>query len=209
MSTAAFRIANASVNIVGIDIRPSAAVQYGIWASSAYVSISTLTVEGAFNVWGAAISVSSWSTVSLASASAWSADAIRLAGSSMTVVTGSTAAAFAQGTYALSFVGSSSNTVTGSMISSGAIVDSDSAWNSITASSFTSRNISALVVQGSSNTLDGVYADNLKGYALIVNGSYGVVVRNSRFEGRGTGSNAAVSYGGGTAHLFEIGRAHV
>ncbi|MEQ1919161.1 MAG: hypothetical protein ABL955_08185, partial [Elusimicrobiota bacterium] len=67
-STAAFLIANSSVNVFGIDIAPTVSVAYGISASSAYAQISSVNVlDTAGFISTAGVTVSSWAMVSYTS----------------------------------------------------------------------------------------------------------------------------------------------
>ena len=102
--SAAFVIANASVSIAGINVAPTGATAYGLFVSSAYVSISSVNViDPAGHISNAGIALSSWTTVSSASVTVGGASAtgFLLPGSTMTSVSYSSAAATGSSGYAL------------------------------------------------------------------------------------------------------------
>ena len=69
-STAGFHVMNASVTLLGLDTKSTNSVTYGVLVSSAYASISSMTLTpfsgGAINQ--AALRVSSWTTVAFVTA---------------------------------------------------------------------------------------------------------------------------------------------
>jgi hypothetical protein len=99
--TAAFVIANASVSVLGIAIVPTSAIGYGIFASSAYVTISSVTVSDPNgNISAAGIAAAGWSSISYSSVSLQivsdpsSIPGIALIGSAMTTISYSTVQTF-------------------------------------------------------------------------------------------------------------------
>jgi hypothetical protein len=91
--TAGFLIANASVNVFGIDVRTEMSIPYGIWASSAYVQISSVAVYtfGAGDVTAAGIRISSWSAISYSTVTVGNAHGYWLDGSTKTSISHSSA----------------------------------------------------------------------------------------------------------------------
>ncbi|MBI4386742.1 MAG: fibronectin type III domain-containing protein [Elusimicrobia bacterium] len=80
-STAAFRIVMSSVVLVDMTIAPTNAVEYGILSTGAYVTISGVNVDSGGKIWGAGISISSYSEVSDSNVTAQNAHGLRLTGS--------------------------------------------------------------------------------------------------------------------------------
>ena len=90
-STAAFLIANASVNVQGISVAVNQSVPYGVWASSAYVQLSSVSVSVAgLGIYTAGVRISSWSAVSYSSVTVGDAYGFWLDGSTRTTVNFST-----------------------------------------------------------------------------------------------------------------------
>ncbi|MBI2384944.1 MAG: right-handed parallel beta-helix repeat-containing protein [Elusimicrobia bacterium] len=93
-SAAAFVIANASVNVQGIDIVPTNPMPYGVFISSTYVSVSGVNVKDAGGkIATAGVATSSWTTVSYTSITVGNIGAwgFFLPGSTMTSVSFSSA----------------------------------------------------------------------------------------------------------------------
>jgi hypothetical protein len=172
-STGAFVIANASVNVMGFDIRPSASVQYGVYATGAYVRVSTVNVDAPTGlVWGAGVAVSSWSTVAGASVTVTAANGFYLAGSTMTTIANSTAVVNGASANALLLSGASSDTVTASVFRNAAghaVQLSGGAFNAISLSTMvtTAATYDGLFLAGSSsNSVTGSYVQSLSGNAV-------------------------------------------
>jgi hypothetical protein len=107
---AGFEIANSSVSLENLHIILRAfPQQYAVLASSAYVHVSSVTIEDPESRVGtASLQLSSWSTLSYSSVSAQNAAALALRGSSGTAVYASTAQAYGAG-YALYVYGAQNN----------------------------------------------------------------------------------------------------
>ena len=52
-----------SGSIYSISVVPTVKVQYGVYASSAYVVISSVNVDSGGNIWKAGMVISSWTNV--------------------------------------------------------------------------------------------------------------------------------------------------
>ncbi|MDD5303123.1 MAG: right-handed parallel beta-helix repeat-containing protein [Elusimicrobia bacterium] len=189
-STAAFLIANSSVNILGIDVRASQNVPYGVWASSAYVQISSVNVStsGSSGIYTAGIRISSWSAISRSSVTAWNAHGLWLDGSAMTAVSYSTFQAKSTSFYALYLNGASSNTFTVVLASNpagtGAYLNAGADYNTISQSTMVSNvaGYYALYLNGSdSNTVTNSYIQNLAGHgaALLAGSGYNTISQSS------------------------------
>ncbi|MDX6771020.1 MAG: right-handed parallel beta-helix repeat-containing protein [Elusimicrobiota bacterium] len=144
---AGFLIQNSSVNIVGIDVMPTGTIGYGVYASSGWVSLSTMTIikdsGGNFN--SAGVKLSSWSTASYldVDASAIAAHGLRLdSDAQRTTVRFSTFVAGDSSVNAVWLNGASSNTLTGviarNLSGRGLRVDS-AAFNLVEDSTFTAN----------------------------------------------------------------------
>ncbi|HBT61186.1 MAG TPA: hypothetical protein DEB40_05530, partial [Elusimicrobia bacterium] len=146
-STAAFVIRNASVNVVGIDVKPTGnTVAYGIYASSAYVRVSSVNVDSGNMIGTAGIRISSWSVVSHTSVTVQNAHGFYLPGSTMTAISYSTAQVNSGSYFALYLNTASSNTFSsffGINVNSaaGSVVKfvSRSNYNTVSFSTFTSN----------------------------------------------------------------------
>ncbi|MBI4374932.1 MAG: right-handed parallel beta-helix repeat-containing protein, partial [Elusimicrobia bacterium] len=79
-STAAFLIQNASVTVLGIDIVPAIPIAYGIKASSAYVTLSSISLTGGANLWGTGVAISSRSSIAYLTIAVGNANGIELEG---------------------------------------------------------------------------------------------------------------------------------
>ncbi|MCX5789569.1 MAG: right-handed parallel beta-helix repeat-containing protein, partial [Elusimicrobia bacterium] len=79
-STAAFQIANASVTLQGINIVPASAIPYGVNASSAYLTISSVSVLDPGDIYAAGVAITSYTTVSYSSISVQAAHGLQSVG---------------------------------------------------------------------------------------------------------------------------------
>ncbi|MBI2384861.1 MAG: right-handed parallel beta-helix repeat-containing protein, partial [Elusimicrobia bacterium] len=169
-STAAFVIKNASVNVLGLDIRVDQNIPYGVFASSSHVQLSSVSVStsGSLGIYAAGVRISSWSAVRYSSVTVWGAHGIWLDGSTMTVVSYSSAQAKSAASYALHLLGAEHNTVTGSYVQNlagdAAYLSADSDYNAVIQSTMVSS--AALyyglhVVASDGNTVTGSYMRNL------------------------------------------------
>ncbi|MBI4060684.1 MAG: Ig-like domain-containing protein [Elusimicrobia bacterium] len=202
-STAAFVVANASVNILGIDIAPSAAASYGIVVSSAHVTISSVNVLDALgNIGFAGISLSSWNAVSYSSVTVAAAHGIYLAGGGMTTVSHSTAqnSGAAGIHYALYLWGASSNTMTRSLFSNtvgrAAILDVFSHYNTISLSTVSSPGYALRISASSSNTVTGSYLislGNFYGSFISSNANYNTIGQSTMVSTGGSGFGLRVA----------------
>jgi hypothetical protein len=141
-STAAFQIANSSVNVFAIDVAPTNAMTYGVSVSSAYVGISSVNVlDASGRISDAGVMTSSWTTVTCSSVTVGAANAAGfwLPGSMMTRIAHSSATA--AGTRAALWIdGASSNTFSVVLASAtnlfGALLDAGAAYNAVDFSTF-------------------------------------------------------------------------
>jgi len=173
-----FIIRNASVNVIGIDVAPTGAIAYGIFASSANILLSSVNINGSGGgfVSAAGVALSSYSSLSYSIISVLSAHGLRLDGKfavvSNSTMTNNSASNFL---HALHLAGASSNTVTGGYISNplgyGAVLESGADYNTISNSTITSGAINyvALSLTGSSrNTVTGSYMAAPAGHAATM-----------------------------------------
>ncbi len=208
-SLAAFVIANASVNVYGLDIRPTNAMTYGVAVSSGYVRISSVNIQDAVGlITDAGVLASSWTTISYTSVTVGTAHAFHLPGSTMTTISYSTAQALGTALNANAAVlldaGSSSNTITSSrfFIAQGMALRSEpgSSWNSISLSSMITNGgtcgfvpCPALYLNGaSSSTISQSYIEGPMLSAVIGDQSRGNTVSRSTVA---TGAAGVVSLG--------------
>ncbi|HAN05856.1 MAG TPA: hypothetical protein DCW72_01730 [Elusimicrobia bacterium] len=153
-SSAAFLVVNINVSITGVNIAPSAALPYGIYASSAGVNLSSVTVTAGGNITDSAFLLNNWSVVDNSVIDAGAAHGIRLSGG-YNMVAASTVTNSASGRYALYLLASSSNSITDSYLYGGlshvAHLAGGSAYNSILRSRIVggSQTSAALYVDGS------------------------------------------------------------
>ncbi|MBI4060065.1 MAG: right-handed parallel beta-helix repeat-containing protein, partial [Elusimicrobia bacterium] len=177
-STAAFVIANSSVNIIGIKIVANQNIPFGIVASSGYVNISSVSVSttGNLGIYTAGVKLSSWSAVSHSTITVWNAHGLWLSPGGHDAVSFSSIQANSQLFSALYLQGSSSNTVTESYISNllghGAHFDVNADNNTISRSTMTSdtTNFYALFIGDSdSNTVTESYISNPGGPGVVLN----------------------------------------
>src|SRR3989338_973194 len=119
-STAAFQIANASVTIQNITIITTNTVQYGIWASSANVTISSVNIDAGGSpsnlIWTAGVAITSNSFVSYSSITVQNAYGLYIQGA-LNAISNSTAASNNSNFYALYLLYADSNTITQSFFS--------------------------------------------------------------------------------------------
>ncbi|MBI3628592.1 MAG: right-handed parallel beta-helix repeat-containing protein, partial [Candidatus Rokubacteria bacterium] len=165
LATAAFQILNASVTIANIDVRPTVEqVSYGVWASSGWVTISSVNVDAAGLINQGGVRMSSWSLVEYSSITVSAAHGLWLdASAQLTVVRVATAAANGAAVNAMYLNGASSNTVSNSYASNaagtGLQIDSAGLWNTVNFSTMTTGagggGTPALWINGaSSNTVN-------------------------------------------------------
>ncbi|MBI2385681.1 MAG: right-handed parallel beta-helix repeat-containing protein, partial [Elusimicrobia bacterium] len=207
-STAAFLIANASVNVSGIDVKPTAAVQYGVWGSSVHLRISSMNVDSGGRIWQAGVSLSSRSAISYSSVTVQAAHGLWLVGSTMTAVSYSTFQAGSASFYGLLATGASSNTFTVTLASN----TPGTAWRFASGSNYNAVSnstaassvsvVDALTLAGSSsNTFTGMFVYNAHGSGRGLNWdstSNNNAVYNSTVSASGTW---VVSINGGMNRL--------
>ena len=179
-SMAGFLIKNASVNIVNIDVTPSAAVSYGILASSPNVTVTSASIDSGGNISIAGVALSSESALSYSSITVQNAHGLRLDGRLITVsdvaAINSAAATFR----ALEIAGVSSNTVTrgffrnasaASVNMSGGAAYNTMSWSTVTCNT---AGAAALNVGDSSfNTFVQNYVHGQNGPGVQMTGSSG------------------------------------
>lgn len=194
-----FIIRNASVNIAGIRVAPLAPINYGIEASSANIKLTSVTVTaediGSFNV--AAVSLSSFSSLSYSSVTADDSDGVRLEGT-FSSVSYTTVTSNLGGKYALFINGVDSNTVIASYISNpaggGARLAVDSEYNTISQSEVSINNgtHNALTLSGADlNTVTGSFVSNPGGWgAVLESGADRNTLSLSTFSAGGAGAAA-------------------
>ncbi|MFI5348659.1 MAG: right-handed parallel beta-helix repeat-containing protein [Elusimicrobiota bacterium] len=204
--TAAFIIANSSVNLFNLDVRPSSAVAYGVQISSAYVSLSSVNVQdSAGKISAAAVLTSSWTTVTYTSVTvgALNASGFWLPGSTMTSISYSSAVANANtgaGAAALRLTGAWSNAFTVFLASNpagNAAALVNSGLNSISFSTLTTQNAFAyaLSVQGaSSNTITQTYMSAPVGSGALLSNSNFNSIAQSTMAGGGGGYALSLSF---------------
>jgi hypothetical protein len=156
-STAAFVIANSSVNLFGVNVLISQNIPYGVWSSSAYVQISSVNVStsGSSGIYTAGVRISSWTTVSYSSVAVTNAHGLWLATGSNDVVSYSTFAANNASFDALYVNGGSASTFTVVLASNpagtAAYLDASSQYNTISLSTMASHSGPGLQLNGASN----------------------------------------------------------
>lgn len=149
-STAAFRISNASVNVSGFDILTLNDISYGIYASSAYVNISSISVStnGISGVTEAGIRVVSWSRIDNATVTVYGAHGVWSEFSDHVTVND---ARFIVGSFATEY-GLFFNSVDSATVTNGFIVNSSG-----TAARIADSDVGAISLSTMSGTLDGHY----------------------------------------------------
>ncbi|MBI4060603.1 MAG: right-handed parallel beta-helix repeat-containing protein [Elusimicrobia bacterium] len=183
-STAAFQIANSSVNLFGIDIVADQNMPYGVWASSAYVNISSVNVStsGSSGIYMAGIRISSWSAVSYSSVTVWNAHGLWLDGSTRTMVSYSSAQAQGSSKYALYLQAASSNSFTvflaSNSLGTAVYLEAGSNGNAISQSMLVSNSASNWALHlsfASSNTFTGNFMRNRAGAVNLDNSDYNAI----------------------------------
>lgn len=179
-STAAFFVKNASVNIYGIDIKPTVdPLAYGVYASSAFVTISSVNVDAGGSpsnkVWGAGARLGDWSTVEYSSLTVQAAHGLWLAGSTNTV-SFSTIANNSSSHNALYLVAADSNTITRVRVDNpsgfAARLETGSDRNLISHSTITSAGAAYMalyLLASDSNTVTASVMSNPNGYGASFN----------------------------------------
>lgn len=170
-ATAAFLIANASVNVTGIHITPANTAPYGIFVSSSYVKISSVNVQdGTGKISIAAVVASSWTTISYTSVTVGGSNAAAfwLPGSTKTSVTDSWAVASGSAAYGIRLTNANSNTFADDFVQNLPGIGVQwvgSSYNTITRSSIacdngTGTNAALYLSNSSSNTITTTYVKN-------------------------------------------------
>ncbi len=171
-STAAFQVLNTSVAIIGIRIAPTVAVPYGVYASSSYLTMSSIRItDNAGNIKTAGVSIAgNWSTLANSTVTVQNAYGVNLNSTSGTLLSYSTVSANTSPLAALYDAGSS-NIIANSFFSNpagnGVTLDFPASNESIVLSTITSASSSAdalLLVSGtSSDTIQASYVANYGG----------------------------------------------
>jgi hypothetical protein len=178
-SVAAFRIHNASVSIRGIDVRLDQNAQYGIHASSGWVSISSVNVTTASpaGVSVAGISLSSWSAVSYTNVDVGNAPALRFEPSAHRSQVDHSTFTSASALASVYFFTASSSTLSLSRVHNaggiGLLVGNGAAGNVVSQSSVTSSgnfNEAVSINGASSNTVSGSYVSSTFGPGIRITG---------------------------------------
>ncbi len=200
-STAAFQVANDSVTLQNITIITTNTVAYGVWASSAYVTLSSVNVDGGASLWDTGVALSSHSAVSYSSLTvrgdATGLDIRDATLSSVSHSTISVAVASVSGR-ALNLLRASSNTVTQSRITAvgnatAAYLDSGSTYNTISYSTVTAALLAARLVSASSNTVTRSYVQGGINNAVLLSAAVSNELSLSTFATSGGASVAAVN----------------
>lgn len=176
-AAAAFRIANSSVNLFNLDVRPAAAVAYGIDVAGPFVKVSSVHVAdpgGKVSQAGVRLG-SSWDSLSHSTVTVGSAHGVRLASADWATVSYTSATSAAASFAALSLSAASSCTVTRSVFSNplgNAVLVAGGGHNSLSLSSALSDSPgAALSLSGSShNGLSRMVLSNPGGDALRLSG---------------------------------------
>jgi|CXWL01.1.fsa_nt_gi predicted metal-binding protein len=170
-STAAFFVQNASVTILNISASATGSVPYGVFASSSYVTLSSVNVNGGVNIYTAGMRISSNSSVSYSSISVQDAHGIWIRGYLNSVSRSTIAANSFDPEKGLFFDAASSNTISYSMISTAVYLNYGSDYNSIIFSTITSWDLyqTVLHLDSSSNTFSQNYIQALNSaYAVYM-----------------------------------------
>ena len=117
-STAAFRLMNDSVTLQGISIAAGSDIPYGVYSSSAYLHIASMSVESNGYILNTGMVLGNHSLVDYSTITVQSANGLSLTGN-YNAVAYSTITTNKTGRYALYLQSVESNTVTGSYISNG------------------------------------------------------------------------------------------
>ncbi|MBI5883851.1 MAG: right-handed parallel beta-helix repeat-containing protein, partial [Elusimicrobia bacterium] len=179
----AFIVRNASVTIQGIDVVSANSTPYGIYASSSFVTISSVGVKGGSFISSAGIMLSSNSRVEFTSVTVQDAHGIAVMGSTSTIAM-STMTNSALTSYALFLMDGSSNSVSASYVAnalgSGASIRS-SHRNTVSLSTVTgSGSTGAFYINGglssagaSSNTVSECYVFGPASHGMYIDGRGG------------------------------------
>lgn len=192
--TAAFVIADSSVVLYGIDIVATNAVPYGVFASSAYVTVSTISVSGSITTAG--VSVSSSSIVSEFNITVGAADGIDLAGAANTTVTSGVTTVAGASAAGLRLNGATSNAVSSLTASNSlgdAVVLTGHSNNNTISNSGLSSQASAFaglhVSQSSANSFTQSTAQNTAGYgAWLDSGATNNTLSSDTLDGSAAGA---------------------
>jgi hypothetical protein len=195
-STAAFQIMNTSVSIVGIDIAPTNAMTYGIAASSAYITISSVNVQDATGkISFSGIALSSWNAVSYTSITVTNANGFALIGSTMTSISYSSAQASGSTRRAISVDGASTNTITASYFLNlsgyAAMFINQASYNTVSQSTMISiaAAYGGLGIQLNSvfNTVSGSYMQGLSGHGAVISTNFNTITQSTMVSNSGSG----------------------
>ncbi|MBI5245536.1 MAG: right-handed parallel beta-helix repeat-containing protein, partial [Elusimicrobia bacterium] len=198
-STAAFLIQNSSVNILRLTVISTNAVNYGVYASSAYITMSSVSVQDAGGfIKFAGVQLSSWNAVSYSSVTVDVVYAFYLPGSTMTTISYSSAQSAGNSRYALFLQGASSNTVTGGFfansVGNAVGLESGANYNSIslsTLSALASNRVGLLLDAALYNTVAQSYISGAAG-----GGAYISNASNFNTFSQSTFTSAAAAYYG-------------
>ena len=191
-SMAAFIVRNDSVTIQNINIIATNPISWGILASSAQVTISSVNIfaAGSF-ISVAGVSLSSWSSVLYSSINVQTAHGLMLTGSHNLVLR-STMTDNVSGYFALYLFDASSNAVTQSYISNpggiGAYLTPNANYNSLNQDAISSvSGFAALEIDGSSNTLSQDVVSDGGSYGAILFGAKFTTISQSTITGSSAG----------------------
>jgi|CXWL01.1.fsa_nt_gi sulfur carrier protein ThiS len=211
-STAGFYVQNSSVTILNVSVISTNSVSYGVYASSDYVTISSVNVDAGGNITQAGMRISSWTAVSYSSVTVFGAHGLRVDGILNTV---SYTNAVTSGTaiYGLFLNAASSNNFTVILASNpagnGAYLSGNANYNTVSQSTMTSDTgggYSALYITGSSsNSIIGSSITNPKGYAALIGGTYNRVSSSTIRSDMASNSGALIfnaSVGGSVLNSF-------
>ena len=172
-STAAFMLLNDSVTLQGINILSTNSVTYGVYSSSAFVSLSSVNVVADGTISQAGIYISSNTSLSYSSVTVTDANGLELVGSN-SYISFSTFTNDSGSLAALSLSGADSSTVTASYIHSGSgralFLREGSDNNRIEYSTMTGQaTVPTLYITDSdSNTVTHSYLRNSAGYGIVI-----------------------------------------
>ncbi|MDE2236881.1 MAG: right-handed parallel beta-helix repeat-containing protein, partial [Elusimicrobia bacterium] len=177
-STAAFVIANSSVNLENLSVAPTTLVAYGVRVSSDFVTLSSMSVVdngGPSQIWsaGVLVSASSGTVIEASTVTVARGDGLKLSGSTATAVSNSELTDSDFAGYPLYVHGGFSNsfTVVTASGSSSVRIDAGSQYDTISGSSFSAENFGgyALWINGaSSNTVTDSYLSSPNGYGVFL-----------------------------------------
>ncbi|MBI5245512.1 MAG: right-handed parallel beta-helix repeat-containing protein [Elusimicrobia bacterium] len=177
LSTAGFLIQNASVTLQNLSVLAANPMPYGVQASSAYVTLSSVSVSGGSAIYSAGISLSSWSAVSYSSVTVQNAHGIWLAGSRMTTAAYSSATTNNSSYSALFLQGASSNTISvfsaSNLAGYSAVLAGGADYNTISDSTMTSNaaaSVALYINNSDSNTVTRSFMSNPAGHSALLDG---------------------------------------